>query len=137
MIEPCANVGCELVRRAHEMKKCRRIHLMLGEICEHAELLCLVLRPRHNECEPVLGSGRRVDDASQEVAYELPRPLVALYEIRLATYSDREYERRLHLVGARCSDDQVVDHVVRGLLEGDAEDSALVAKFGGAVADEE
>jgi hypothetical protein len=41
--------------------------------------------------------GRHVDHASQEVAYELTRPLVALYEIRLATYSDCEHERRLHL----------------------------------------
>jgi hypothetical protein len=79
----------------------------------------------------------RVDDASQEVAYKLQRPFVALYEIRLSTYSDREYEGRWHLVGARCSDDQVVDRLVRGLLEGDAQDATLVAKFGSVVADEE
>jgi hypothetical protein len=39
VIEACANVGGELRRRAHEMKECRRVHLMFGEICEQRELL--------------------------------------------------------------------------------------------------
>src|SRR5688572_25457561 len=116
MVEPCASIGRELVRRAYEMKECRRVSLILGEICERAELLYLILRARHNECEHMLRpGGRHVEHASQEVAYELTRPLVALYEIRLATHSDCEHERRLRLVGARCSDDQVVDSVVWGL----------------------
>jgi hypothetical protein len=44
---------------------------------------------------------------------------------------------RLSLVGTGCSDEQVVDRMVRSQLERDAYDAALVAKFGGAVADEE
>ena len=110
---------------------------MLGEICEHADLFLLGPAILPQRVRTRIGSGRRVDDVSQEVAYELQRPFVALYEIRLATYRDREYEGRLHLVGTRCSDDQVVDRVVRSLLKRDAYHAAFVAKFGGAVTDEE
>lgn len=64
---------------------------VLGEICEDAELHGLVLRPRYNERERMLAIGRRLDDASQAVAYELPRPFVALYEIRLRSESSTQH----------------------------------------------
>jgi hypothetical protein len=138
MVEPRANIGRELVRRVHEVKKCRRVSLMLGEICEHAELLCLVLRPRYSERECMLGSiGRRFDNASQVVAYELTRPFVALYEIWLATHSDGEYQGRLNLVRKGSGDYEIVDRMVRGLLECDTDDATFAAKFGGRVADQQ
>jgi hypothetical protein len=138
MIEARTNIGSELVRRAHELKECRGVHLMLGEIGELGELFRVVLRPGDNECEPVLGSGGwRLADTSYEGADELLCWLVALYEIRLATHSDREYEGRLNLVGMGSGDDEIVHRVVRSLLERDTHDAAFPAKFGGGVADQE
>src|SRR5258705_4227631 len=117
MVEPCPNIGRELVRRVHEMKEGRRVNLMLGEIREHAELLCLVLRPGYSERECMLESiDRRFDNASQVFAYELTRPFVALYEIWLATHSDGEYQGGLSLVRKGGGDYDIVHRLVRGLL---------------------
>jgi hypothetical protein len=138
MVEPRANIGRELVRRVHEVKECRRVNLMSGEVCEYAELLCLVLRPGYSERECMLGSvGWRFDNASQVVAYELTRPFVTLYEIWLATHSDGEYQGWLNLVRKGGVDYEIVHGMIWGLLKCETDDATFAAKFGSGVADQQ
>ena len=138
LVEPAANMGVELARRADEVEEAGRVHLGRGDVSQLGELLGVPLQPCDHEAPSVFGPvRRRLDDGIDECPDELPRRLVARHELRRTPNRDRKHPRWLLLVGASCSYHEIIDRMIRRLLECDAHDAPAVAEFTGAIAEEQ
>ena len=90
---------------------------------------------RHQRCSGP--SDGALPTASTNARTSFPRRLVARHEFRRTPHRDREHPRRLPLVGAGCTHPEVVDRVLRRLLERDAHDASAIAEFYGSIADQQ
>ncbi len=138
LIQATTNVGGESPRSSDKAEEARRIHLIGGKAGEGGDLFGVILGACNDESHSMLGTfARRVGDLVHEGTDQPPGVLVALNEVGSTAHCDGEHERRLRLPLASCADDEIVDRMLRRLLEGHAHHEPTVAQLRGCVPEQE